>query len=172
MLLETDRLILRHLRPTDPDELLRMKGDPIVMKYIGDGSIRTHEQMVKEIETLISYYRKEPGMGVWAIEMKTSSGFTGAGGLTYNTNKAEVELGYRLLREQWNKGYVTEVANGLLKYALDEYGNRFCSYRKQPLSACVKKSRNEAGWKRVEFNASLAYYEIGMGSYNDPTKLV
>ena len=71
---------------------------------------------MNETEALISYYSKRPGMGVWAIQSKISSEFIGAGGLTYNVNKAEVELGYRLLKEQWKKGYATEICKELLKY--------------------------------------------------------
>ena len=98
------RLILRPIQLSDFNELFRMNSDPMVMKYVGDGSTRDHEQMLKEMEMLISYYYKRPGMGVWVAELKMTSEFIGAGGLTYNADKAEVELGYRLPKEQWNKG--------------------------------------------------------------------
>ena len=78
-ILETNRLVLRAIRSTDIHDLFRMNSDPIVMRYVGDGSTRTREQMLIEIETLISYYAKRPGLGVWAIELKGSLEFIGAG---------------------------------------------------------------------------------------------
>lgn len=164
MLLETERLILRPIQPSDFEALFRMNSDPTVMKYVGDGSVRSYEQMLKEVETLISYYTKRPGMGVWAIELKTTSQFVGAGGLTYNVNRAEVELGYRLLKEQWTKGYGTEVSNELLRYAF-----QILKMRKVIASAHEGNLRShrvleKIGMKRIgnglEFNSSQVYYEI------------
>src|SRR5262245_4734008 len=120
IVLETSRLILRQIQPTDFDELFRMNSDPIVMKYVGDGSIRDQNQMLNEMQMLISYYAKRPGLGVWAIDSKTSSEFIGAVGLTFNNDKNAVELGYRLQRHQWNKGYATEAASAAIKYAFQK----------------------------------------------------
>lgn len=161
---ETDRLIFRQINQSDFDELFRMNSDPIVMKYIGDGSTRNHEQMLKEIEMLTSYYTRRPGMGVWAIELKMSSKLIGAGGLTYNTEKAEVELGYRLLKEYWHNGYATEAAKELLKYAFRElkaskviasaHGENFLSRK------VLEKIGMKLVGEGVEFNCSQAHYEI------------
>jgi len=34
-ILETNKLVLRAIRPTDIHDLFRMNSDPIVMKYVG-----------------------------------------------------------------------------------------------------------------------------------------
>ncbi len=164
MLLETNRLMLRAIQPSDFNELFRMNSDPIVMKYVGDGSTRSHEQMLKEVEMLISYYTKRPGMGIWAIELKTSSKFIGAGGLTYNTNKAAVELGYRLPKEQWNKGYATEASRELVRYAFQNL-----RVDKVIASAHIENLASHNVLKKIgmshigngyEFDSPQVYYEI------------
>lgn len=170
IVLETTRLILRHIQPSDFDNLLRMNSDPEVMKYVGDGSIRNHQQMLNEINLLMSYYSKRPGPGVWAIALKESANFIGAGGLTYNVDKAATEIGYRFLPEHWNKKYATEVASGLLKYAFkklqvdkviasahcDNTGSR----------RVMEKKWNDTFGEGVEFNCSQAYYEIVKQAYS------
>jgi RimJ/RimL family protein N-acetyltransferase len=141
-----------------------MNSDPIVMRYVGDGSIRSHEQMLEELEMLMSYYTKRPGLGVWAIELKTVSKFIGAGGLTYNTGKAAVELGYRLLNEQWGKGYATEASSGLLRYAF-----RNMKVSKLIASAHCENLASHNVLKKIgmshigngfEFDSPQVYYEI------------
>ena len=164
MLLETDRLVLRPIRGSDFDELFRMNSDPIVMKYIGDGSTRNHKQMCEEIEMLIAYYTKRPGMGVFAIELKTSSEFIGAGGLTYNTQKAEIELGYRLLAAHWNNGYATEASYALLRHAFQNLHVDKVIASAHEENHLSHKVLNKIGMEQVgkgfEFGCPQLYYEI------------
>jgi RimJ/RimL family protein N-acetyltransferase len=61
--LETTRLILREIQTEDFDDLFRMNSDPQVMKYVGDGSTRGHDQMLRELDMLMSHYVRKPG---WA----------------------------------------------------------------------------------------------------------
>ena len=61
MIVETDRLVLREIKESDFDHLFRMNSDPLIMKYVGDGSIRSHQQMVDELQLLISHYHRKPG---------------------------------------------------------------------------------------------------------------
>lgn len=92
-ILKTDRLMLRQITPKDFDALFRMNSDPVIMKYVGDGSIRDYEQMVKELDMLISHYTRKPGLGIWAIILKDAATFVGASGLVYYDNSTEIEIG-------------------------------------------------------------------------------
>ena len=72
--LQTDRLILRHIHAGDFEELFRMNSDPEIMKYVGDGSVRNRAQMEKELEILISHYTRKPGLGIWATWSGSAAG--------------------------------------------------------------------------------------------------
>src|SRR6266496_1124160 len=50
VVLETDRLILRHFTPDDLDDLAAIYGDAEVMRYIGTGATKTREETAKLIE--------------------------------------------------------------------------------------------------------------------------
>ncbi|MEJ7643438.1 MAG: GNAT family N-acetyltransferase [Chryseolinea sp.] len=119
---ETKRLILREILSSDFDELYRMNSDPIVMKYVGNGSTRSEEQMKIELQMLISHYTRKPGLGIWATILKESDTFLGASGLVYYDNTPEIEIGYRMLKEYWNKGYASEASFGLLNYGFRTLG--------------------------------------------------
>jgi len=69
-ILETKRLFLREVNRDDFSELFRMNSDPLIMKYVGDGSTRNHEQMTDELEMLIAHYTRKPGLGIWATILK------------------------------------------------------------------------------------------------------
>jgi ribosomal-protein-alanine N-acetyltransferase len=163
-ILETTRLILREIQKEDFDDLFRMNSDPQVMKYVGDGSTRDHDQMLRELDMLMSHYVRKPGLGIWATILKENNTFVGASGLVYYDNTPEIEIGYRMLKEHWNKGYATEAAFGLLNYG-------FTSLRLKKIvsSAHVdntpsRKVMEKIGMKyidnRFHYGCLQAYYEI------------
>ena len=163
-ILETDRLLLREIQREDFDELYRMNSDPDVMKYVGDGTTRNHDQMEKELDILMSHYIRKPGLGIWATILKISNTFVGASGLVYYDNTPEIEIGYRMLKEHWNKGYATEASFGLLNY-----GFAVLKLAKIVSSAHVdnmasQRVMQKIGMKyidnRFHYGCLQAYYEI------------
>ncbi|MEJ1241660.1 GNAT family N-acetyltransferase [Chryseolinea sp. T2] len=164
IVLETPRLILRHIKGSDFNELLRMNSDSVVMRYVGDGSVRNHEQMEKKLDVLISHYTRKPGLGIWATVSKDTGLFVGASGLVYYDNTPEIEIGYRMLKEYWNNCYATEASFGLL-----EYGFTKLKLQKIVSSAHVdnlasRRVMEKMGMThvddRVHYGCLQAYYEI------------
>lgn len=132
--------------------------------------MRTYEQMLNEIEMLIGYYDRRPGLGVWAIELKKSQEFVGAGGLTLNKDRDSIELGYRFLTDHWNNGYATEVAKALLKYAFQKLKLTKVVASSHIENIGSRKVLEKVGMKQIgtgmEFNCMQAYYEITQENYS------
>jgi len=168
--LETARLILREINEDDFDDLYRMNSDPLIMKYVGDGSTRNLEQMIKELEILISHYSRKPGLGIWATILKGSNTFVGASGLVYYDNTPEIEIGYRMLKEHWNKGYATEASIGLLKYGFKKMGLRMIVSSAHVENVASRRVMEKIGMRhvdnRVQYGCLQAYYEIGADTYD------
>ena len=171
-ILETERLLLREITPADFDGLYKMNSDPLIMKYVGDGTTRSHEQMLQELEILISHYTRKPGLGIWATELKGSGHFIGASGLVYYDNTHEIEVGYRLQKEFWNWGYATEASFGLL-----QYGFKTLALEKIVSSAHVdnmasRRVMEKIGMSyidvRLHYGCLQAYYEITADEYFRP----
>lgn len=129
--LETPRLILRQLTKEDTDNLVALDSDPNVMRFINGGVASTYSEITKTfLPDVLSYYDEFDNLGFWAIVEKYSQEFIGWVVLRPESrfrlakilNVAEsdaLELGYRLRRESWGKGYATEVSKAIIKQAFD-----------------------------------------------------
>ena len=54
-------------------------------------------------------------MGRWTIELKTTGKVLGWCGLKRH-EKGDVDLGFRIFRKHWNKGFATEAAKANIEY--------------------------------------------------------
>jgi len=122
ILLETERLILRRVTLADGKDIARMNSDPQVMRYVGDGKPRSKEMSEAGVRRMLRMYDVYPGLGIWVGETRRARQFIGIFILTYIPKTVEVEIGYRLPREAWGKGYATEGAAALLRYGFESVG--------------------------------------------------
>ena len=125
--LETARLVLRRLTPADVDNLVELDGDPEVMRYLSGGSPTPREKIERKVlPRFMSYYERGDGYGFWAAIEKATGAFLGWFGLhpTEGNPPGDVELGYRLRRSAWGKGYGTEGARALIRKGFTELGAR------------------------------------------------
>ena len=117
--LTTERLMLVAPDMDDCDALCRLWSDPETMRYIGAGGTWSREQVVERIERAIGMQR-DRGMTFWTVVEKDSDEVIGQGGLVpIEFNGSEIELGYRLGRAHWGKGYATEIARAAAAYGFD-----------------------------------------------------
>jgi ribosomal-protein-alanine N-acetyltransferase len=163
-ILTTKRLLLREIEPKDFNDLFRMNRDPEIMKYVGNGSIRTREQIENEMEMLMSHYIRKPGLGIWATLLKEKNIFLGASGLVYYDNTPEIEIGYRLLKERWNQGYATEASLGLLDYGFNTLGLKKIVSSAHPENLASRRVMEKIGMHfidlRFQYGCTQAFYEI------------
>jgi RimJ/RimL family protein N-acetyltransferase len=125
--LETDRLVLRRFTAADLDNLVELDSDPDVMRYITGGRPTPREQVRDEVlPAFLAYYERFAGYGFWAAVEKATGQFLGWFHLRppEGANPDEPELGYRLLRSAWGKGYATEGSRALIRKAFTELGAR------------------------------------------------
>lgn len=119
--LHTDRLILRQWREEDLEPFAKMNADPIVMKYLPSVlSRKDSDQLAKRIQIHFDQY----GFGFWAVEIPKLTKFAGFIGLSIPTFEAHftpcVEIGWRLAKEYWGKGYATEGAKVCLEFGFKQ----------------------------------------------------
>jgi ribosomal-protein-alanine N-acetyltransferase len=120
IILETNRLILRHQVPDDLDSLYALYCDPDVSKFIPDAP-RTYEEARKELEWFMNGHPKRPELGLWATIHKETDKLIGRCGLLPWTidQREEVEVAYLLAKEYWGQGLGTEVAQAIAQYAFE-----------------------------------------------------
>jgi len=118
---ETERLIIREIVSTDIDAMLELHADPDVHKYLGNKTITSQQKIVETIEWLAQQYA-DFGVGRWAMIHKQTKEFIGWTGLEFvtkeiNNHKNFYDLGYRLLKRFWGKGFASESAFASVDYA-------------------------------------------------------
>ena len=102
--------------------LADMWGDPETMRYIGDGSGWTREKVDERIERAIKTHRDQ-GMTFWTVIERANGLVVGQGGLVpIEFNGDEVELGYRLGKAYWGKGYASEIAHASAAHGFGALG--------------------------------------------------
>lgn len=121
--LRTERLVLRKFTAADVDLLVELDSDPEVMHYVTGGVPTTREEIVNDfLPAFLSYYDRYDGFGFWAALDRTTGHFLGWFHLrpAPEDPPGEVELGYRLRREVWGRGYATEGSRALIAKAFTE----------------------------------------------------
>jgi RimJ/RimL family protein N-acetyltransferase len=118
MTLASERLILRQWRDGDREAFAALNADPVVMEFFP--ATRTRPEADKVLDILIDHIDRH-GFGFWALELRETGetvGFTGLQNVDFEAPFAPaVEIGWRLARPHWGKGYATEAARAALDYA-------------------------------------------------------
>jgi RimJ/RimL family protein N-acetyltransferase len=123
VILETERLILRVLEKNDLDSFFTINNDPDVMKYFPTtvNKIDTKKMISNEIDLYKKY-----GYCLLACVIKENHTFIGFVGLKrtlFNSSfTPAIEVGWRLNKDYWNKGYATEAAKAVIKWGFEKIG--------------------------------------------------
>jgi RimJ/RimL family protein N-acetyltransferase len=143
-ILETERLILRHLTRADLDPLYALYRDPEIRRYFPEGTL-TYEETRDELEWYLNGHPAHPQLGLWATIHKASNQFIGRCGLLPWTidQRQEVEVAYLLAKEYWGQGLGTEAAQAILNYGFEQLqlSRLICLIDKEN-QASIKVARN------------------------------
>ena len=118
VVLETPRLLLRHLVSEDLEPLFALYRDPEVRKYFPDGT-RTLEETRAELEWFLHGHPRFPELGLWATVERFTGAFLGRCGLLpwQIEGRQEVELAFLIDKSRWGEGLATEAALSITDYA-------------------------------------------------------
>lgn len=125
--LETERLVLRQFTEADLDNLVALDSDPDVMRFINGGTPTPRDVIQNEIlPRFFHCYEQYDGYGRWAAIEKSTGDFLGWFHFRplQGASPDELELGYRLRKAAWGKGYGTEGSRALIRKGFTEFGVR------------------------------------------------
>lgn len=121
--LHTERLVLRPWRDEDLEPMAALNADPETMRYFPAPLHR--EQSDSFVEHMTASFAAF-GHAMWAVEVVDGPPLVGAVGLLRPRFEASftpcVEVGWRLAKEHWGRGYATEAARASLDYGFGELG--------------------------------------------------
>ena len=125
--LTTERLVLRPWRDSDLAPFAALNADPVVMEHFPGTLTRARAD---DLAQGIREDMAERGFGWWAAEVPGVASFIGFIGLSVPEfgapflppGRTVVEVGWRLAREHWGRGYATEGARECLRFGFQDLG--------------------------------------------------
>ena len=105
--IETDRLLIRNLKPGDEQAVFAWAGDPDVAKYMIYPQYRSEAdgiQWLKDREMKTD----DPDDYDLGFVLKETGELIGGGGLVYHQDTDIWKIGYNLRKDVWGNGYVPE----------------------------------------------------------------
>jgi ribosomal-protein-alanine N-acetyltransferase len=118
IVLTTERLILREFELTDAEAMFNLNRDEEVLRYTGDKQFESIEDANNFFKNYPDYEKN--GFGRWALVTKGDKEVIGWCGLKKHEDNT-VDIGYRIFKNQWNKGYATEASIACLEYGFQVF---------------------------------------------------
>lgn len=131
------RLGFRNWSTNDLDEFAKMNADEDVMKHFP--KTLTTKETSEFIDRLQAHFEKH-SYNYFVVEVLETGEFIGFIGLAYQTYESEftpaVDIGWRLKKKAWGRGYATEGAKRCLELAFTELN------LDQVIATCTRQNVN------------------------------
>jgi RimJ/RimL family protein N-acetyltransferase len=118
--IETPRLRMRRWQERDREPFAAMNADPAVMAFFP--AVLTRAASDASIDLWQSQLEAQ-GWSNWALELRATGAFIGFTGLSVPRRVLPfspcVEVGWRLARDHWGRGYATEAARAALRVGFE-----------------------------------------------------
>ena len=112
---ETERLVVCHYDfEIDAENFFLLNSDEEVMRYIR--AAKTKEECDAFLKQIIGGYKINPLMGRWGAYEKLSGKFVGSFAIIPIEGSDDIQLGYALLKQNWGKGFASELTKAGLDY--------------------------------------------------------
>lgn len=118
--MNTARLHLRRLEPSDAPFILRLVNEPSWLRYIGDRKVRTLDDARAYIEKGPMEMYGRLGFGLLLVEREGAP--IGLCGLIQRDTLPDVDIGFAFVPEHWGQGYAAEAAEAVLADGRDRLG--------------------------------------------------
>jgi len=170
--LQTDNLTLSPCTPCDRQEFINLELDPEVMHYLNGGAV---DHATTDPDKVTFYMPRGTELDVWTARRTDSGAFIGWFCLSLE-NDGIAEIGYRLRKEHWGKGYGSEGTSALITWGFQTLGIEKVVACTMALNAGSRRVMEKNGMRHVRavsFDASYfpggeqgeVWYELTRGDW-------
>ena len=142
--LETERLLLRAIRPGDAELQHQYLNSPAIMAHLG-GPLPFETIEAKHRKTM-EFHAREGFSFLFLVE-RDSGELVGHCGLKRvdsegAKNSGDVEIGWLIRDDRWRRGYAMEAVRAVLEWAFESHG--------APHVVALTSDSNEPSWRLME----------------------
>ena len=165
--LYTERLQLVPLSDAHLDLEIALDADPEVMRYL-TGRALSRAEVEHAHQRRIAAAREVPGLGFWAGF--AAGEFVGwwilqpPHGPDQPKVAGEADLGYRLMRRHWRRGYASEGARELIRYGFDDLGLNRIFAQTMAANTAARATMSAAGLSHARAFISGPYDDLVPGA--------
>jgi RimJ/RimL family protein N-acetyltransferase len=117
IVIETERLVLRHIEPRDAGFVHAMLTDADFLANIGDRGVKTLADAEVAIRDRYSPAYARDGFGMFVVETRADGQAIGMAGLVNRDGLDHVDVGYAFLPAGRGQGFALEAVRGVMDWA-------------------------------------------------------
>ena len=157
-ILETERLILRRVLPSDVKEMFELRSNPETMKYIPRPLVTNYDEALAHIKMMEDKIETNEGIN-WAITIKGDDKMLGViGHYRIKPEHYRAEVGYMILPEYHGKGITTEAVQCVVDYGFNTMQLHFIEGVIDPENEASERVLQKCGFvKEAHFKENEFY---------------
>jgi len=113
--IETTRLVLEEFALSDAVFIVGLLNQPSFIEFIGDRGVRTSADAERYLREGPMHSYRQHGHGLLKVSLRDSATPIGMCGLVRRDTLPHADIGFALLPQFWNVGYVTEAARAAIE---------------------------------------------------------
>ena len=162
--LETERLVLRKMKPEDAGGVFAYASDPEVSRYVLWETHRTVEDSRAFLD-LVGRRYETGGEPEWGMVYKGDGRFVGSCGfVAWDPEHARAEMGYVLHRGYWGRGLVPEAVRAMIRFGFERMDLNRVEARCLAENAASARVMEKAG---MAYEGTLRQRGFLKGAYRD-----
>lgn len=163
----TERLILRRFIQSDLEDYYNILNQEEVSKWLGSGKRISRDAVINSMRSIENFWNKN-NYGIWAVINRETNELIGHCGLNPLKDIQKIELLYAFDKKAWGKGYATESAREIIKFAHDELKLNCLVAIAYPNNSRSCNVIEKLGFKykgeQEHFGVNLSYYELELNN--------
>lgn len=166
--LETQRLTLRRLQPSDAAALLDIFGDDRVARFLDGPTLSDTSETLEIVEWADNIFTHQRGLR-WGLTLHDSKRVIGTCGFhNWSVVDARAEIGFDLAPAYWRQGIMSEAVQAVLAYGFENMQLNRVQAHALPGNAASLGLLTRLGFQR---EGLLRQYRFYRGRYNDEVLL-
>lgn len=167
-MIETERLCIKPFCEDDADIIFKLYSDKEIMRYMPNDYMN-EETAEKHLKKIVEAWKEIPLTDCEMLVLTKQDGEKiGRCRIHIDEDAESAMIGWLLLKNEWNKGYATEITKALLNYCFDILNIRRVCALCHPNNIASWKVLEKCGMRRkAHYKEKCRYIKNGIESWQD-----